>query len=390
MVKRLDTKAKRSSGKDNTVSGTSHAPALGGVPTIRTHKTGAHRDLHNRRIAHRLHIQTDAKPVIPVIDTHVHLVTFMQTTPGMKTLLRSMDAGNISKSVVFGLSVKKKWESTELAEPTYYLDDNARCYPWPSTDEMVAYEYLKLTAEERKRIAPMLTGFSPTDLSSIDYVEYMFEKYPFWRGVGELLLRHDDLTNLTMDETARANHPALTRIYEFCEKRRLPILIHQNCTSVGIHDRYEYLHEVREPLERHPDALFVWAHCGCSRRIITKDYARMVKGMLQDYPNLHVDLSWVVYEDVICRKRSRPKDGLIPKAQWMEDVVLRFPERITIGSDLVGAFDLHGGTMARYNGLLEEVPGEIRDRIAFSNAERLWFSSPDHGQREEDQVPARV
>jgi hypothetical protein len=39
----------------------------------------------------------------------------------------------------------------------------------------------------------------------------------------------------------------------------------------------------------------------------------MISGMMKEYPNLYVDLSWVVYEDIICRRRNRVKDGLVPK-----------------------------------------------------------------------------
>lgn len=310
---------------------------------------------------------------MPVIDMHLHLVTFMQTTEGMQALIRSMDNSNITKCVVFCCPLKKKWSYEEPDKPTYYLDDNARCYQWPATDEMLAYEYLKLTTDERDRISPMLSGFNPTDLSSIDYVEYMFEKYSFWQGIGELMLRHDDLTNLTLEETARVNHPALTKIYEFCAKRHLPVMIHQNSTSVGIHDRYEYLHELREPLEMHPDTLFIWRHCGCSRRVTHKNYSLMVKEMMTEYPNLIVDFSWVVYEDVICGGRHG-KERLVPRTRWLEEIVLSFPDRIMIGSDIMGFFNSHAITMAKYNGLLESVPDDVRDKIARLNAERIWFS----------------
>ena len=131
-------------------------------------------------------------PYVPVIDAHLHLVTFTQTTPGIGKLLSSMDSSAVSKCVIFGLPVKKKWHVSDPVEPTYYLDNDGRCYYWPSTDEIVAYEYMKLSTKDQRRFAPMLCGFNPSDLTCIDYVEYMFEKYSFWRGIGELQLRHDD------------------------------------------------------------------------------------------------------------------------------------------------------------------------------------------------------
>lgn len=319
-------------------------------------------------------IAGEEEPCVPVIDAHLHFVTFTQTTPGIAELQRSLDSSSVTECVFFGLPMKKKWQHPDPLKPTYYLDNDSRCYYWPSTDEIVAHEYMKLSEEERKRFAPMLCGLNPTDLSCIDYVEYMFEKYPFWRGIGELQLRHDDLSHLIVDEPARANHPALDPVYSFCEKRNLPILLHQNSTSVGIHDKYVYLHEMREPLENHPDAIFMWAHCGCSRRVVHKHYHRMIVEMLREHPNLYLDLSWVVYDLIICTPQTSLDEPLIPKEEWLDKVIVPYADRIVIGSDLVGTFDGHSAKMARYNGLLERVPEEVRTKIARSNAKRLWFS----------------
>ena len=71
-----------------------------------------------------------------------------------------------------------------------------------------------------------------------------------------VLLRHDDLTNLTISEIARANHPSMEPIYNFCEEKNIPICLHQNSTSVAgsvnqTKKSYAYLHKMREVLERH-------------------------------------------------------------------------------------------------------------------------------------------
>ena len=311
--------------------------------------------------------------MVPAVDMHIHLVTFLQTTEGLRRLLAAMKSGNITRSVVCGLAVKKKWEHFEPHEPSYYLDDDSRCYYWSATDEIVAHEFLKLTAEEQQLLAPGLCGFNPTDVACIDYIEYMFEKYPFWRGIGEVLCRHDDLTSLTLEETARANHPALDRVYQFCAQKGLPLILHQNCSSVGIHREYEYIHELRDVLSRYPDTTIVWAHCGGSRRVTHPEYFRMVSGLLHEFPRLYVDLSWVVYDDIICHPRRHDRERLTPQKEWLEEVILPFSERVMIGSDLCGVFAQQGRTMARYNGLLEALPAEVRNRVARLNAEELWF-----------------
>lgn len=70
---------------------------------------------------------------IKVIDMHMHFVDFRQNSEGYGSLFRSMERGNISKNIVFGLPIKKKWEFFEPREPHYYLGDNSRCTYYNAT-----------------------------------------------------------------------------------------------------------------------------------------------------------------------------------------------------------------------------------------------------------------
>ena len=308
---------------------------------------------------------SETKARLAVTDMHLHLVDFIQKTDGLQDLIKEMQLANIAKSVIFGLPVIKKWEQFEPEKPTYYLDDDSPCYYFGSTDEIVASEYLKLSPAEQGMLAPTLCGFNPTDRSAIDYVEYMFNKYPFWRGIGELFLRHDDLTALTEGERARVNHPALFDVYAFCAEKHLPVLIHHNSTAVMHTADFEYLCELEEVLHRFPETRFVWAHCGYSRRIPHKDYFQMVEGMLRHHPKLYVDFSWIFYDDLVMRQPA--------VSQKWANLVKEFSDRVMIGTDLCGHFDLLGKTMARYNGLLKLLPDPVQERIARTNAEEIYF-----------------
>jgi len=335
------------------------------------------------RFAQKIEEYHENRTVVPTVDMHLHLVNFLQTTEGIKQLLKALTQGNVHKAVVFGLPVKKKWESFEPLKPSYYLDDDSRCYYWVGTDELVAHEYNRLSLHDQNRLAPCLCGFNPTDMACIDYLEYMFDKYPFWKGIGEILCRHDDLTNLTLEETARVNHAALKKVFEFGAKKKIPVCVHQNSTSVSLPGQYEYLHELRDVLDRHSDTMLVWAHCGASRRVYHREYYRMVSGLLKEYPHLYVDLSWVVYEEIICLPRGGKQEPLIPRQEWLEEVVLPYQERVMLGSDRCGKFELEGRTMARYNGLLAALPEDARKKGARLNAEKLWFDQKPGREFEE-------
>ena len=320
-----------------------------------------HTAFHRKATSH-----SETKSIVPLIDGHLHYVDFMQDSDGMVRLLAAMDAGGIAKATIFGLPLKKKWEAFEKHPPHYYLDDNSRCYYFNLTDEILAEGYLALPPSSRQRFAPLICGFNATDKFAVRDVQRMLDKYPFWRGVGEILCRHDDLTNLTNEEIARMNHPALQDIYALCAERNLPVLIHQNSTSVSIHDEYEHLYELEEVLDRFQNTTFVWAHCGVSRRVFHKHYHEMVSKLLVRYPNLNVDISWVVYDDIIC-------SDLEPKKHWL-DTITSAPDRFSLGSDLCGHFDHMPQVLARYNGLLRLLSPQVRQLVAYGNAERLWFS----------------
>jgi len=307
--------------------------------------------------------------IIPTIDSHIHFVDFVQKTNGMDELLEGMDNSNVKKAVLFGVSIIQKWNAVERIAPVYYLDDDSKCYYYSRTDEIVAEHYLRLSQKNQQRIAPCICGFNPTDMFAVEYVKEMFEKYPFFKGVGEIFFRHDDLTRMTMGEIARPNHPAMLRVYEFCSEKQLPFLLHHNSMSVGGKEDFKYMSEFTEILKKFQNVDFVWAHVGISRRIYHENYHTVIDSTLTQNQNLYIDLSWLVYDEVIC-------ENGIPKEEWLE-VFKKHSDKVMIGSDLLGDFKDVGKVMARYNKFLSMLPEDAAKKIAYTNAHNLWFSTKE-------------
>jgi len=316
-----------------------------------------------------IHKRLKKKTIVPSIDAHLHVVDFLQEGESADALFTEMEAGNIQKAVVFGMPVKKKWAYYRKDKPSYYLSDNAKCYYYAATDYVLANWYEKLSQTRQKRLAPLICGFNPTDVGAAQEVLDLLNRYDCWRGLGEILCRHDDLTNLTMGEVARPNHEAMFPIYELCAQKNLPILIHQNATSEweseDIEAKHEYLEEFIEVLERFPETTFVWAHCGVSRRTHVNHYTSKLDQMLEKYPQLYMDISWVVFDDVIC-------DGEEPKKRWLE-LFEKYPDRFMLGSDLLGHYDDLGRSMGRYNVLLKKLSKPTLKMLAYDNANKMWF-----------------
>lgn len=220
-----------------------------------------------------------------MIDAHVHAVNFVQETPGLKNLLLQMDKSNIQKAVVFGLPVTKQWSEYEREAPEYYLDDDSECYYYSLTDTIVAEEYKKLNPKQQKRLYPLICGFNPADRHAIKHIERMYALYPgVFRGIGEIFLRHDDLTLLTSGDVPRINTKSLYPIFEFAVSHDLPVLVHNNISTTWIADRPKYLHELEEILREFPRAKIVFCHCGISRRVYAPFYKKMIERLLLQYP----------------------------------------------------------------------------------------------------------
>ena len=303
----------------------------------------------------------------PLIDSHLHVVNFAQETPSGHKLIRGLDRANVKKAVIFGLPVAKLWAEYDREPPDYYLANDAQCYYYPLTDFLVADLYLSLPPEQQARLYPLLCGFNPTDRFAIRDVERIYDRFPdVWCGIGEILLRHDDLTAMTYGEPARANHRALDRIFEFAEEKDLPVLIHQNITSVWKSDHPVYLYELEEALRSFPRARFILAHCGMSRRVNLPLYNKMIERLLDRYPLLHVDYSWVIFDAAIC------PNG-VPSPQWLA-LTEKYSERILLGSDLVAKFERLGPELQRYDAFLDKLSEQARENLCWRTAERLYES----------------
>ena len=292
-------------------------------------------------------------------DCHLHLVDFLQRTDGIKAVLDAMDRSGVEHTMICGMPLVKEWAMTEHEQPQYYLDDDGKCYWYSATDVLVARELAKLNDEERKHFHPFICGFNSADRNAVDHVKRMIEWYPgLWEGIGEIMTRHDDLTALTYGDPAHADSSSLEAIYKLAADNDLPVSVHSDVSSVWRREPI-YISEIENAVAKHPKTRFIWCHAGISRRInvpgITDDLRRMVK----TYPNVWIDIAWVVFEDYIA------KESKLSQA-WV-DLLEEFPDRFMIGSDKVGKFGNYPAEMQKYYLLLDALKPETAKKVAHDN-----------------------
>lgn len=298
-------------------------------------------------------------------DAHLHYVDFFQETAGMDQLLKAMADSSIEHVMISGIPVAKKWHEDEPKRPRYYAGDDADAYWYSATDVIVAAAVNKLSAEQRQHLHPFLSGFNPNDKNSAAHIQRMLDLNPgLWQGLGEVFTRHDDLTALTSGDTPRANNEAMTLIYHLAAENDLPVLLHSNITSKRERNPL-YLAEIEEPLRNHPHTRFIWAHAGTSMEIHRHQtqlefLLPTLTRMLEDYPNLYIDLSWSVLTPYLLDDRGKPRPG------WVA-LVERFPGRFMLGSDVVGRFNKLGQEMHSFDPFLDALPEDVARKVARDN-----------------------
>jgi predicted TIM-barrel fold metal-dependent hydrolase len=299
------------------------------------------------------------KPRYEIVDAHLHFLNFVQETAGMDLFFNAMNDTGVTESVVIGMPVVKKWDEGDAKRPTYYLDNDSRTYWYSATDFLVARAVLDLPKDKQARLHPFICGFNSADRNAVDHVERMLALYPnFWQGIGEVFLRHDDLTALTYGDVPRATSSAFGRLLDLAAARDLPMLVHSDIGPARL-EHPDYLGEIESAIRTHPNTRVIWAHAGISRRIVIANHTDILRRMLGQYRNLTIDLSWVIFEQELA-----PGGALDRK--WVS-LIEEYPRRFVIGSDTVGFFDQYKPTLQRYYLLLDALKPETARNVAHDN-----------------------
>jgi predicted TIM-barrel fold metal-dependent hydrolase len=146
---------------------------------------------------------------------------------------------------------------------------------------------------------------------------------------------------------------------------------------VWLHDPI-YLPEVETAVSTHPKTRFVWCHAGISRRIEIPTLTVALEGTLKKYPNLWVDVSWVVYENDLLRNGT-------PDPAWV-NLIEEFPDRFLIGTDIVGHFSAYPETVQKYYKFLDALQPATARKLARENLLAVLPKAPAHLTAEESDL----
>ena len=149
-----------------------------------------------------------------------------------------------------------------LPDATYYLDDDSRVYWESATDYTLMNEYLNLSPERQKQIYPFICALNVNDKRAINHLKRLVEQYPGkWKGIGELLLRHDYLSWKAQGDTPTPLSPGMGAILDYAAEKNLLVLIHQDIAGRRA-SKPVYATEMEQVLKAHPNTRIIWAHVG--------------------------------------------------------------------------------------------------------------------------------
>jgi predicted TIM-barrel fold metal-dependent hydrolase len=283
-------------------------------------------------------------------DSHFHLTNYIQEGITASRFLEIM-GNKAGRSTLFGIPLQQQWsfQNSGKMAPAYYLQTDAPLYYYSFTDAWIAMQYKSLTAEQQKRIDPMITGFNPSDMYAAKHIERVLRAFPgVFTGIGEFSVHKEFVSSKVAGEVASLTNPALDSLLDFAGKVGLVVILHNDMDMPMAKPLSDpvYLAQMKELLLRHKNTTIIWAHIGLGRIVRPVGYGstetgdqrppnhiEIVKTILEDpaFSHVYFDISW----DEVAKYIVASPRVIEGTAQLMNS----FPDRFLFGTDVVAPPD---------------------------------------------------
>ena len=342
-------------------------------------------------------------------DCHFHPTNYIQQGCKPKSLIAEMDALGIRYATLMPIPTNvlssqpdPEWnpcEGQQHCGPHYYLPghmmakraltskdmDEARAatelYVNTGVDATTAMHYSTLTAAERHRFDPMITGLHLGDMHSSTYLLQKLTEHPgVFTGVGEITVHKEVVQDLFAGKRQAnlgSNAGALIKLLQTCGTIGMPVVLHCDVDLPGQENNASpiYLEGIRrlfcDPCVSQTN--IVWAHGGGLGRFVNAPagHTATLRHLLEDsrMKHVHIDLSWSVVAE---RLTQSPQT----QAEWVS-LITDHSERFLFGSDALAPKDRDAWnkTYASYNGLLMSLTDAVRLKLLQGNYQRLFVDA---------------
>ncbi|MCD8504230.1 MAG: glutaminase A [Burkholderiaceae bacterium] len=267
-------------------------------------------------------------PYLSVVDSHIHFLPFGGPGIPFAEMIDYLDRSGVRFVNVYGIGQTLPADSRCL----YYLDcPGTPVLPNSGNDIVNAKAYL----ESKPSRVHVTLSMSFPDLENpqtiLATLKQLDNEFPdLFRWAGEVNLVKQALFNNghqpPSPETLKQAAPFMAEL----RQRDMPLNIHADLGNTEQPLKYRDL--INEFFSLYPDNKIVWSHMGLSKELTRIDPAQHIAVMedfLQRYPNLMIDLSWRVVDDLYFSKPDI-------RAHYI-DFLNRHSMRILQGTDFVGS-----------------------------------------------------
>lgn len=316
-------------------------------------------------------------------DAHVHYLDFVQKndTNGLTSLAAKLQQKWVKNCILFSTPYNMEITGRSVGNPTHYLADDSHTY-WHSMSDIILAEdyfrYMNGTPSTTVTFWPFLSGGNTANENTAAEMARVLDLYNNrcdFKGIGELMFRHDCLTWKSDCITPTVTSQAAYNIFQLADEREMICIIHHDLTAYKRTDTAIYLAELEQALTDNPNTTFVLAHCGMGYHVHLNDDSgqpnkliTLLQGLINNHPNIYFDLSGEVWDQDIIAKDAN--GNLINWDDWVQflnnDVNSR---RFMVGTDTLGHWGNYN--IWKYDQLMNNLPANYADRIAQTNFRTL-------------------
>ena len=321
-------------------------------------------------------------------DSHFHLTNYIQEGTDIHKYLEIMGT-RVGRSTLFGIPLQQMWsyQNSGNYAPTYYLQSDAPLYYYSFTDAYIASVYNSLSASDKQRFDPMITGFNPADMYAKAHIRRVLQTFPgVFSGIGEFSIHKEFVSAKIAGETASLTNPALDSILDFAGQVGLVVLIHNDMDMPFAKAGAEpvYLTQMKAVLRRHSNTTIIWAHVGLGRIVHpvlpsasgsaeerNPNFMQIVESILTDSTLKHVnfDISW----DEVAKYAVGTQQAL----QNTITILNRYPDRFLFGTDVVAPTspEMYYAVYNMYAPLWKGLSAEASEKVRKGNYERIFSAA---------------
>lgn len=199
------------------------------------------------------------------------------------------------------------------------------------------------------------------------------KEYPgMFKWAGELNVMKQALVPNLHEPATLASIDKWAPFMKVLRERGIPITLHSDLGNDAEPTKYLYL--MQHVLKKYPDNKIVWAHMGLSKELATlpaEEHVEIMKGLLNQYPNLILDISW----DVLFNTYQGHGGAFIGFFNEYSDRILQGSDFVAAGSKSPGQYAKELEITSRVNQRLDD---EAFRRIALGENYFRLLNLPYH------------